>query len=129
MENDEIFIRTIEVQTSKPEHKGLIEGIQKTAGTFDMPVDVVNSAVKLDWGHDKTPKDEPATFEKLLGKTNALIKTIANNLSESVEDVKNLSEMEIEFSLGFTEKLSILVFEFGSNQSLKVKIKLQKAKE
>jgi len=36
-----------------------------------------------------------------------------------------LEEIELEFGISFTEKLSIKIFEASSNQSINVKLKLK----
>jgi hypothetical protein len=124
-ETNDIFIRTIKIEEVKKEEI-LQEGIQKTVGTLDMPIDVIDGMVKLKLRREN--EEQESRFEKLLAQTNEVIHTIADNLSKSIENVAHLSEMEIEFGIGITEKLNLGIFELGANQSLKVKIKLAKPK-
>jgi hypothetical protein len=127
MENSEIFIRTISVENFGKSKSTLKEGIQKTVGEgLLLPIDPTNfHKIDLD---EKLPDGEKAKkFQKLLAKTSNLIETVANELGSSLKNSQNLSEMEVEFSLGFTEKLNILMFEGSSDQSIKVTMKFQKS--
>ncbi|GEM_PF-6483040 len=125
MKIQEIWVVTSKSENTKKDKPTV--GTFKTAGTLESSTDVVEGMVKFEL--EKTENDNENEFEKFLSKTNEVIKVVAENLSNSVENVENLSEMEIEFSLSFTEKLGIKIFEIGSQQSLKVKIKLQKNKK
>ena len=127
MENTEIFIRTISVENTGNSKSILKEGIQKTVGEgLLLPIDPINvHKIDLD---EKLPNGEKAnTFQKLLAKTSEHIETIANELGSSLKNSQNLSEMEVEFSIGFTEKLNVYIFEGSSDQSIKITMKFQKS--
>ncbi len=120
----EIFIKTIKTQEK---NTGFASKTKKTAGTQDMLIDVVDGRVRMDL--EKTDNGLPDKFTQLLDDTNLVIKEIADSLGNSVAEVENLEEMDVEFGIGNTEKLNLGVFELGGNQSLKVKIKLKKKQE
>lgn len=119
-----IYISVIDSESKKIQDNRIHEGIQKTAGILDMPIDVISGMVKVSL-NKKNDKGQNKLNE-LLEHTNKTIGQIANSLSQSMGDVPNLAEMDIEFGIGFTEGLKLGIFGIGSQQSLKVKIKLQK---
>ncbi len=125
MKDSSIFITTVNIEEKVKQKDEINEnGIQKTVGTVDFIVDPINSTKRIDLQEkDKNGKNK---FEKLLGKTNDTIKTIAENLKQSVEDDENIEEIEIDFGIAFTQGLNIKLFEIGAKQSLNVKIKLKK---
>lgn len=122
MELKEIYVTTIKAQNGESEEPE--EGTQQTVGTLDMPIDVVGSMVKMRVKKNKDEKE--SQFEKLLTRTNEAIKLVADKLTDSVKNTENVSELEVEFGISFTEKAGIKIFELSSQQSIKVRMKLQK---
>jgi len=116
MGDNEIYIRTTATEvTNRNDYSQ--DGIQKTSKKAEDGLEKIDLEVK---------EDNKSKFDELLQKTNEIIHKIADNLSHSVDEVNNLTEMEIEFGIGFTQGLKLGIFETGSNQSINVKIKLQK---
>jgi predicted nucleic acid-binding Zn-ribbon protein len=118
---DKIFV-SISDFTSET---GLKEGRQTTSIAMEAKASLLTKIVDVNQ-EITTDKGKKSKFEKLLENTNDAIKKIADKLGDSVNTENNISEMEIEFGIGFTEGLNLKIFEIGSNQSIKVKVKIQK---
>lgn len=121
MEIKEVILTTI---NRKDEPAEIQQGIKKTAGFGEMPVDITRNKVTLSTERDNP--DKPSKFENLLIQTNEVIELIASNLATSLNLNPNVSEMEIDFGISFTESLGIKIFELSSEQSISIKIKLLK---
>lgn len=121
MELKEIYVTAVKSNTQNDDEP--IEGTHNTAETVDQPIDIIGSMVKMKV--EKQKEEKQSQFEKLLVKTNEAINLVADNLSASLKNTENVSELEVEFGLSFTEKAGIKIFELSSQQSVKVKMKLQ----
>ncbi len=122
----EIYITTFELESKKLDPNSFQEGFQKTFSRAELMLHHPQVA-RLDFKTRK-PEDKEKTLEKVLIKAKDAVTAVAKKLGESAHEIENLSEMEIEFGIGFSQKLDLWLFGAGSDQTLKVKLKLTKPK-
>lgn len=122
----EIYIKTFDLENKKLDPNSFQEGFQKTHGRAELMA-YHQQVMKLDFKSRKA-EDSGKTLEKALVKAKDVVMVVAKKLGESVDEIENLSEMEIEFGIGFSQKLDLWLFDAGSEQTLKVKLKLTKQK-
>lgn len=123
--NEIIYINVIkpEILISKEKHR-IEEGFQKTAGRLEMQNNVISNMVEVNL--NKKSEKGNNKLNELLENANEIIGQIASSFSQSINAVPNHKETEIEFGIGITEGLKLGIFSLGSQQSIKVKIKLAK---
>lgn len=131
--NEEPIKIYIKTKKEEPVKRTLREGTTKTLGTVDSLYDPVENGVRAILQKDKEKEeskgperkvDEVHVLEKVIQKTNEVIKAVADNLVHLVEN-KNVSKLEVEFNIAFGQKLDIWLFEVGSEQSIKFNITLE----
>lgn len=120
----EIFITTFDLENTHKAPNSFQEGFQKTHSRAEL-IPYHLQVMKLDY-KAKKPVDKQKTLEKALIKAKDAVTAVAKKLGESANEIENLSEMEIEFGIGFSQKLDLWLFGAGSDQTLKVKLKITK---
>ena len=129
MENKEIeiYIRTIpeNKEEKKPVEKQDRHKKEQGKHEIGMGEHLMQSKIH----YSDIPKElesiKPEIFKKLMTATKSKIKTVVEEMTE-LKEIQNVKAVELEFGIGFTQKLGISIFELGGNQSLKVKVIIEK---
>ncbi len=118
----EFFIRTMP-ETVKEENKRP----KKQQGQHDISMSLENAFASANYGSmpSELKSIKPEIFKKLMTATKNKIKTVVEEMAE-LEEIQNVKAIELEFGVGFTQKLGVSIFELGGNQSLKVKVIIEK---
>ena len=118
----EIFIRTIP-ETVKKENKRP----KKQQGQHDIGMATEKALANIKYSNipSELKSLKPEIFKKLMTATKNKIKTVVEEMAE-LKEIQNVKAIELEFGVGFTQKLGVSIFELGGNQSLKVKVIIEK---